>query len=224
MRNGKSKMENKDFDPTKIEKVAIDEVEPNDYNPKEVDTPEYRNVVESIRLNGLKQPIFVREVDGNDKYVIVDGQQRWTAAKELGYGEIYVYNLGKISEEEAKSLTIWFEVQVPFLEIDLAPLVVELNALDMKLPYTDQQIMDFKNMATFDFNEPYEEKEPVDDEPKLKNLTVKMTPEQLEVVEEAIKTVADGENVSEGRALELLCASGISQYPFDGTGDIELES
>ena len=58
-------MENKDFDPTRIQKVSIEEVEPNDYNPKEVDTPEYHNVVESIRINGLKQPIFVREVEGN---------------------------------------------------------------------------------------------------------------------------------------------------------------
>ena len=94
----------KDFDPTKILKVQIDKVEPNDYNPKEKDTPEYRNVVKSIQLNGLKQPIFVREVDGNDNFVIVDGEQRWTAANELGYKEIYIYNLGKISEEEANKI------------------------------------------------------------------------------------------------------------------------
>ena len=155
---------------------------------------------------------------------MLDGAHRFRACFELGFPEIYIYDEGEVPDGLAKSFTIFHQVQVPFTEIDLAPLVVELNALDFQLPYTDQQIMDFKNMATFDFNEPYEEKEPVDDEPKLKNLTVKMTPEQLEVVEEAIKTVADGENVSEGRALELLCASGISQYPFDGTGDIELES
>ena len=120
-------MENKDFDPSKIIKVPIDKVEPNDYNPKEKNTKEYKNVVESIRRNGLKQPIFVREVDGNEKYVVVDGEQRLTAANELGYTEIYVYNLGKISEEEAKALTIWFEVQVPFSEVELAPIVVELH-------------------------------------------------------------------------------------------------
>ena len=83
-------MENKDFDPSRILKVPIDKVEPNDYNPKKKDTPEYKKVVESLRVNGLKQPIFVREVDGNDNYVIVDGEQRWTAAKELGYKDIYI--------------------------------------------------------------------------------------------------------------------------------------
>ena len=38
-------MENKDFDPNKIIKVPIDKVEPNDYNPKEKNTKEYKNVV-----------------------------------------------------------------------------------------------------------------------------------------------------------------------------------
>lgn len=214
-----------EFNPNKLKRVSITEVRENDWNPKAPDDPEYEKVKESIRINGLTQPIFVRENDnGETKYEVLDGAHRFRACSDLGFSEIYIYDEGEVPDALAKSFTIFHQIQVPFLEIDLAPLVVELNALDMKLPYTDQQIMDFKNMATFDFNEPYEEKEPVDDEPKLKNLTVKMTPEQLEVVEEAIKTVADGENVSEGRALELLCASGISQYPFDGTGDIELES
>ena len=215
----------KDFDPTKISKVKLDEVEPNDYNPKEKDTPEFRNVVESIRINGLKHPIFVREVKGNDKYVIVDGEQRYTAAKELGYDEIYIYNLGEISEEEAKALTIWFEVQVPFMEIELAPLVVELSQLDFTLPYNEKQIEDFRNLVEFDFDEAYKDTDPIgdDDEVKLKTFTVKMTPEQMDIVQAAIKTVSDGENVSEGRALELLCATGLAGYPFDGTGDIELE-
>ena len=34
--------------------------------------------------------------------------------------------------------------------------------------------------------------------------------------------VKEGENVSDGRALELLVSSGLAGYPFDGTGDIDL--
>ena len=220
-------MENKDFDPSKIRKVNIDDIEPNDYNPKLKDTPQYREVVRSIQLNGLKQPIFVREVEGNDKYVIVDGQQRWTAAKELGYTEMYIYNLGKISEEEAKSLTIWFEVQVPFDEITLAPIVMDLTRLDIELPYSEEQINLFENMLSFNFENEYggdgisDEKDDLEDE--MKTLNIKMTPEQFEIVNNAIKTVKEGENVSEGRALELLCSSGLAGYPFDGNGDIKME-
>lgn len=219
-------MKEKDFDPSKISKINIDKVEPNDYNPKEENTPQYREVVRSLEINGLKQPIFVREVDGNNKYVIVDGQQRWTAAKELGYTEIYIYNLGKISDEEAKSLTIWMEVAVPFNEIQLAPIALELHRLDMQLPYTEDELNKFSEMLEFDFND-YAVEEPdfeQDSDNEMKTLNIKMTPEQFEIVENAIKTVTEGENVSEGRALELLCSSGLAGYPFDGTGDIKMEN
>jgi ParB family chromosome partitioning protein len=217
-------MENKDFDPSKIIKVPIDKVEPNDYNPKEKNTKEYKNVVESIRRNGLKQPIFVREVDGNDKYVVVDGEQRLTAANELGYTEIYVYNLGKISEEEAKALTIWFEVQVPFSEVELAPIVVELNKLDITLPYTDEEIVTFEKMTQFDFDTAYNEEGPQNDEldDEMKTLNIKMTPEQFETVDGAMKYIMEQEDVSAGRALELLCANGLTGYPFDDTAEENL--
>ena len=192
----------KDFDPTKILKVQIDKVEPNDYNPKEKDTPEYRNVVKSIQLNGLKQPIFVREVDGNDNFVIVDGEQRWTAAKELGYKEIYIYNLGKISEEEAKSLTIWFEVQVPFSEVELAPIV---------MPYNDLEIDGFRNLASFDFDSAWGEQTPIDEEEKNEEiLTVKMTPEQFDIVHRSIEKVASEDSVTEGEALKRICEQSVS--------------
>lgn len=217
-------MENKDFDPSKIIKVPIDKVEPNDYNPKEKNTKEYKNVVESIRRNGLKQPIFVREVDGNEKYVVVDGEQRLTAANELGYTEIYVYNLGKISEEEAKALTIWFEVQVPFSEVELAPIVVELNKLDITLPYTDEEIVTFEKMTQFDFDTAYNEEGPQNDEldDEMKTLNIKVTPEQFETVDGAIKYIMEQEDVSAGRALELLCANGLTGYPFDSTAEENL--
>lgn len=217
-------MENKDFDPSKIIKVPIDKVEPNGYNPKEKNTKEYKNVVESIRRNGLKQPIFVREVDGNEKYVVVDGEQRLTAANELGYTEIYVYNLGKISEEEAKALTIWFEVQVPFSEVELAPIVVELNKLDITLPYTDEEIVTFEKMTQFDFDTAYNEEGPQNDEldDEMKTLNIKVTPEQFETVDGAIKYIMEQEDVSAGRALELLCANGLTGYPFDSTAEENL--
>lgn len=196
-------MENKDFDPSRILKVPIDKVEPNDYNPKKKDTPEYKKVVESLRVNGLKQPIFVREVDGNDNYVIVDGEQRWTAAKELGYKEIYIYNYGNIPEEEAKALTIWMEVQVPFEELQLAALVTEMKDLDFELPYTDEEIADYVAMAGFDFSTPEnEEKEEVDD--GLIELNIRMTKAQYDFIESCIKAVSEKYDCSEAEALYRL--------------------
>lgn len=195
-------MENKDFDPSRILRVPIDRVEPNDYNPKKKDTPEYKKVVESLRVNGLKQPIFVREVDGNDNYVIVDGEQRWTAAKELGYKDIYIYNYGNIPEEEAKALTIWMEVQVPFDELELATLIVEMKDLDIDLPYSDKEIEDFVAMADFDFTPPVKEDEPDDG---LMELKIRMTNSQLEFVNKCINAVVDKEGCEPSEALYVLC-------------------
>lgn len=124
----------KNYDPTKLKIVDISDVEPNGYNPKKEDTKEYQDVLESIKRNGLIQPIIVREQD--DRLIIVDGEQRYTAAWELGYQQIYVYNLGKISEDEAKALTLWMEVQVPFDRMQLKPIVLELSKKGISLPKT----------------------------------------------------------------------------------------
>lgn len=199
---------NKDFDPEKIERISIDLVVPNIYNPKVKDSEEYKQVKQSLVVNGLIQPIFVREEDGNDKYVIVDGEQRYTAAKELGYEEIYVYNLGNIPEKEAKALTIWFEVQVPFDEMQLAPLVVELADNNVELPYNDDLIFAFYDLVNFNLDEALDEHEQQStrEDDGLVELAVRMTDSQYEFVENAIKEIQDVQDISMGAALVYLCS------------------
>lgn len=201
------------YDPKNIKKVKIDEVEVNDYNPKAKETKEYQNVVKSLRINGLQQPIMVRELNG--KYVIVDGEQRYTAAKELGFEEIYIYNFGEISDEDAKATTIWMEVQVPFDQIDLAPIALELHEQGFELPFTDLQLDDFKHIAEFDFDSYVaEDNLPVKDDNSVKTyqLKIKLSKEQLDEINEAIKAMVEGENIVEAHALELLVAMGYEKY------------
>lgn len=201
------------YDPKNIKKVKIDEVEVNDYNPKAKETKEYQNVVKSLRINGLQQPIMVRELNG--KYVIVDGEQRYTAAKELGFEEIYIYNFGEISDEDAKATTIWMEVQVPFDQIDLAPIALELHEQGFELPFTDLQLDDFKHITEFDFDSYVaEDNLPVKDDNSVKTyqLKIKLSKEQLDEINEAIKAMVEGENIGEAHALELLVAMGYEKY------------
>lgn len=211
-----------EFTPEKIQKVSIEQVVPNDWNPKEASSQEMENIKKSLEINGYAQPILVREKDGS--FEIIDGFHRFSALKELGYKELYIYNAGKISDEQAKAMTIWMQTQVAFDDIQLAPLVMELNSLNFELPYDDKEIEKFKDLTQFDFGD-YDttgpqQQENLDDE--FKTLTIKMTSEQFEDVQNAIKTVSEGDNVSEGRSLQLLCVNGLNGYPFDGTGDIEL--
>lgn len=201
------------YDPKNIKKVKIDEVEVNDYNPKAKETKEYQNVVKSLRINGLQQPIMVRELDG--KYIIVDGEQRYTAAKELGFEEIYIYNFGEISDEDAKATTIWMEVQVPFDQIDLAPIALELHEQGFELPFTDLQLDDFKHITEFDFDSYVaEDNLPVKDDNSVKTyqIKIKLSKEQIDEINEAIKAMVEGENIGEAHALELLVAMGYEKY------------
>lgn len=204
-----------EFNPDKLKKVPITEVRENDWNPKDPDDPDYQKVLRSIELNGLTQPIFVRENDNGDtKYETLDGCHRFRACYELGYDDIYVYDEGEVPDDLAKSLTLWHEVSVKARKEFLAPLVLELNQLDIELPYSDKEMFKFEKLMSQD----------IDDMPKtdmdgFKDLKIKMTKDQYDTVVDAIRTVAEGENVSDGRALELLVSSGLSGYPFDGNAD-----
>lgn len=189
----------RDFDPTNIQIVEIDKVRPNDWNPKLENTPEYQKIVESIEVNGFKQPIIVREVE--DEYEICDGCQRWTAAKQLGFDKIYIYNLGDISEEEAKSITIWMEQQVPFSEMELAPIVAELSDLKIQTPYSEDEVEDFVNMLNFDFVGDGKE-----------TLSVKCTPEQFDNIKEAINVYVYNHEVEEDVALVEMVKLGVKRY------------
>lgn len=154
------------FDPTKVKIVPIEEVRPNSWNPKVKQTDEYKRIKRGIELKGLRLPITVRE---NDGYEIIDGEQRYTACKELGFKTVIIYNEGIVSDKEAKELTIWFQQQVPFDEIELAGVIksLALEHKDLELPYTDIEIEEYTKLSDFDFNQ-YNSERPEIDEAKKK--------------------------------------------------------
>lgn len=202
-----------EFNPKKLKKVKIEEVRENDWNPKNPDDPDYQKVKRSVEVNGLTQPIFVRENNnGETKYEILDGRHRFLAAYELGYDEIYIYDEGEVPDELAKSLTIWHEVGVKMQDSLLAPLAMELNSLDIELPFTDKEMFKFEKIANFEIQEPADNLED-----QFKTLKLRLTSEQFDVINNAIEKVAEDLNVSQGNALELLVASGLAGYPFDGS-------
>lgn len=62
--------------------VAVTAVEPNPYQPrKEFDAEALTDLVESIRAEGLLQPIVVRPV--GDKFQLIAGERRWRAFQQL---------------------------------------------------------------------------------------------------------------------------------------------
>lgn len=66
--------------------VATTDINPNSYNPNRQSEEEFQLLLHSMRQDGFTQPILVHK-EGN---VIVDGEHRWRAAKELGIDKIPV--------------------------------------------------------------------------------------------------------------------------------------
>jgi ParB family chromosome partitioning protein len=67
-----------------IEEVAINEIDPNPYQPRNsFDEESLAGLTASIRELGVLQPILVRQVS-DDRYAIIAGERRWRAAKRAG--------------------------------------------------------------------------------------------------------------------------------------------
>ncbi len=70
--------------------LDINKIEPNKNQPRKNFNSETLEILaESIRVNGIIQPILVREID-EEKYQIVAGERRYKAAKMAGLGEVPV--------------------------------------------------------------------------------------------------------------------------------------
>lgn len=64
--------------------IDIDLIEPNSFQPRtNFDEEQLENLAQSIRSNGIIQPLLVRHL-GADRYQIVAGERRWRAAQRAG--------------------------------------------------------------------------------------------------------------------------------------------
>ncbi|MEG0289920.1 MAG: nucleoid occlusion protein [Erysipelotrichaceae bacterium] len=73
-----------------VKTITIDQVEPNPFQPRvEFNDEALMDLAQSIRENGLIQPICVREKD-KDHYEIVAGERRYRAMKLIGQIEVPV--------------------------------------------------------------------------------------------------------------------------------------
>ena len=71
--------------------VPVDKINPNPYQPrKKVDAAELAQLAESIRQQGILQPILVAPNATGDDYVLIAGQRRLAAAKEAGLQSVPV--------------------------------------------------------------------------------------------------------------------------------------
>ncbi|HHT9129414.1 MAG TPA: ParB/RepB/Spo0J family partition protein [Candidatus Brocadiaceae bacterium] len=63
------------------------DIQPNDLQPRDIfNDKEMQGLVESIKRHGILQPVIVRP--GPHGYMLIAGERRWRAAKQLGLKEV----------------------------------------------------------------------------------------------------------------------------------------
>jgi len=69
--------------------LAVSQLRPGRYQPRtQMDSESLQELADSIRAQGLMQPILAREAGGG--YEIIAGERRWRAAQLAGMGEVPV--------------------------------------------------------------------------------------------------------------------------------------
>ncbi|ACL71096.1 ParB/RepB/Spo0J family partition protein [Halothermothrix orenii] len=75
-------------DKNRIKEIFINHIEPNPFQPrKEFDEEALTELAQSIKENGLIQPVTVRQVKP-DRYQLVAGERRWRASQLIGLKKI----------------------------------------------------------------------------------------------------------------------------------------
>jgi ParB family chromosome partitioning protein len=71
-----------------LQSLALDRIKPGKYQPRtRMDSASLDELAQSIREQGVMQPILVRPVDGA-RFEIIAGERRWRAAQRAGLNEI----------------------------------------------------------------------------------------------------------------------------------------
>ena len=106
----KQSAEEKKIEAKDSDEVSIDDVIPNPDQPRtNFKKEELEELAESIKKNGLLQPILVRKME-DGKYQIIAGERRWQACKSIGMETIPV-RVKEIDEADTVVLALVENIQ-----------------------------------------------------------------------------------------------------------------
>ena len=90
--------------------VAVDDIQPGRYQPRvQIDDAALQELAESIKAQGVIQPVIVRE-RGLSQYELIAGERRWRASKLAGLVEIPVV-VKSINDEAALAMGLIENIQ-----------------------------------------------------------------------------------------------------------------
>jgi ParB/RepB/Spo0J family partition protein len=142
--------------------INPDELQPNPWNTNVVSPQNEEKLAESVRQFGMFKPIVVREVtDDFDEsrtfYQIIGGQHRWEASKRAGLPEIPVFNLGPISDDQAKRISLADNARYGADDtLELSKLLEEIGSAEditAFLPYSETDVNSIFNATNIALDE-----------------------------------------------------------------------
>jgi ParB family chromosome partitioning protein len=119
-----------------LRRIAVGKLGPGKYQPRTaIDVDRLTELAESIKAQGVIQPIVAREV-GKDKFEIIAGERRWRAAMQAGLDDVPVV-LREVDDRAVIAMALIENIQ----REDLNPLeeAVALSRLIDEFSLTHQQ-------------------------------------------------------------------------------------
>lgn len=153
-------------------KLNINTLVKADWNYKQENEFLQEKLVNNIKKNGQIENLIVRDIS-NGRFEVVNGNHRYDALKELGIESVQVFNLGTISDKDAKRIAIETnESKFESDEIELSELLKELadttpikDMLDT-MPFTEVELTGLIDQTNFDWNSLKPKKVEKEDKPK----------------------------------------------------------
>jgi ParB-like chromosome segregation protein Spo0J len=149
-------------------------IESSPWNANVVSHENEEKLRASIERHGMFKPILVREIGPASRLQCIGGWHRCEQAIELGYDEIPTINLGEISDEKAKEISLADNARYGIDDtLKLSELLEELDAaaLEAVLPWSQRDLAAITQSLTvdiddLDLDEPSVDNDADDEEPE----------------------------------------------------------
>lgn len=88
----------------KIQKVSISEIKENDSNPRFINKYKFRKLVDSVK--NFPEMLSLRPIVVDKDNVILGGNMRYKACKEIGLKEVYIIQAADLNDKKAQEFII----------------------------------------------------------------------------------------------------------------------
>ncbi|NCU28929.1 MAG: hypothetical protein EOM85_04670, partial [Candidatus Moranbacteria bacterium] len=124
--------------------IDIDKLVKAGWNYKENNDALMEKLINNIKRNGQIENIIVRELD-TGFFEVVNGNHRLDALNAIGSKTVYCYNLGQISESQAKRIAVEtnetkFQSSEESLAGILREIIDEFDDFDITSPFSEEEL------------------------------------------------------------------------------------